>query len=176
MGSPTVADDVLLIDPDPTGLQSLLNIAKAEFSRKMYSIHPVKSEVSSARGIPHDLLLGNKNMSYVKTLNHLGLSRSMKASNTEVVSERITAAAKTFYALMPSGLHGENWITPHASRKINTAYILPRLIYGLEAIVVGKSELANLGRAYKRLLKSLLGLRDGIADEAVFMLFGLLPI
>lgn len=53
--------------------------------------------------------------------------------------------------------------------------MLPRLLYGLEALIINKTELVNLERAYKRLLKTLLGLREGTADEAAYMLFGLLP-
>ena len=76
---------------------------------------------------------------------------------------------------MPSGLHGENGISPHATRKIIVAYILPRLLYGLEALIINKTDIANLDRAYKRLLKSLTALREGTADEVVFILLGLLP-
>ena len=61
------------------------------------------------------------------------------------------------------------------SRKILVAYVLPRLLYGLEALIINKTEMANLDRAYKRLLKSLTSLRDGTADEAVYILMGLLP-
>ena len=76
---------------------------------------------------------------------------------------------------MPSGLHGENGLSPVASRKIVVAYILPRLLYGLEALILSKSEMASIDRAYKGLLKPLLSLRVATADEAVYFLFGLLP-
>ena len=65
---------------------------------------------------------------------------------------------------------------PHASRRLDLACILPRLIYGLEALVINKLEMGNIDRAYKRLLKSLLALREGTADEAVYILFGLMPV
>ena len=67
------------------------------------------------------------------------------------------------------------YIKMHASRKILVAYVLPRLLYGLEALIISKSEMANLDRAYKRLLKSLTSLRDGTADAAVYIMMGLLP-
>ena len=105
------------------------------------------------------MLLGDDIMPHTKSLTHLGVSRNLKSSNADVVSSRIATAAKASYALMPSDLHGENGISPHASRRLVLAYILPRLIYGLEALVINKSELGNLDRAYTRLLKSLLALR-----------------
>ena len=49
------------------------------------------------------------------------------------------------------------------------------MLQGLEALIINKTEMANLDRAYKRLLKSPTSLRDGIADEAVYILMGLLP-
>ena len=48
LGSPTVADDVMLADQKPTGLQTLLHVAKDETDDRRYSIHPVKSETSAA--------------------------------------------------------------------------------------------------------------------------------
>ena len=135
----------------------------------------MKSELSSAKGIPYSLHLGNEIMPYTGSLTHLGLSRSLQRSNAEVVNERVRTATKTLYALMPSGLHGENGLSPSASRKIITAYILPRLLYGLEALTLNKSEMASIDRAYKGLLKPLLSLREATADEAVYFLFGLLP-
>ena len=175
LGSPTVADDVLLADQKPTGLQTLIHVAKREADDRRYTIHPTKSESSSAKGPPCTMLLGSEEMPHVEALTHLGVTRNLKSSNSDVISSRISTAAGACYALMPSGLHGENGISPHATRKIIVAYILPRLLYGLEALIINKTDIANLDRAYKRLLKSLTALREGTADEAVFILLGLLP-
>ena len=79
------------------------------------------------------------------------------------------------YGLIPAGLHGENGITPNAPRKIFTAYILPRLLYGMGALILSKTEMANIDITYKNLPKSLFSLRDDITDEAVYFLIVLLP-
>ena len=52
-------------------------------------------------------------------------------------------------------------------------YILPRLLYKLGAVIVSKTEIANLERAYKKSMQSLPDLRE--AEESANMLFGLLP-
>ena len=175
LGSPTVADDVLLADQRPPGLQTLLHVAKNEADDRRYTIHPVKSESAAAKGPPCPMMLGDKEMPHVTALTHLGVTRNLQISNADIISDRISTAAGACYALMPSGLHGENGISPHASRKILVAYVLPRLLYGLEALIISKTELVNLDRAYKRLLKSLTSLRDGTADAAVYIMMGLLP-
>ena len=174
-GASTVADDVLLIDEKAEGIQSLLHTAVTESQRKRYEIHPLKSELSSAKGSQCNLLLGEEPIPYVASLTHLGITRSLKKNNTQTVISRIKSASKTLYGLMPAGLHGENGISPNAARKIVISYILPRLLYGLEALTLNKTEVKNLDRAYKNLLKTLLSLRDGTADEAVYFLIGLLP-
>ena len=174
-GSPTVADDVMLLDQETGGMQTLLTTAKTGSDQKRYSIHPVKSELSSAKGIPYNLHLGSEVMPYTDSLTHLGVTRTLQRSNAEVVTERVQTASRTMYALMPTGMHGENGISPAASRKIVVAYILPRLLYGLEALVLNKTERSAIDRAYKSLLKPLLSLREATADEAVYLLIGLLP-
>ena len=45
-----------------------------------------------------------------------------------------------------------------------------------EALIINKSEMSNIDRAYKHILKTLLGLHGGTADVAVFMVMGLLPV
>ena len=91
--------------------------------------------------------LDKKECPYADSLTNLAVSRSLQKSNAEVVNERVRTATKTLYALMPSGLHGENGLSPSVSRKIITAYILPRLLYGLEALTLSKSEMACIDRA-----------------------------
>ena len=66
-------------------------------------------------------------------------------------------------------------ITPNESRKIVIAYILPRLLYGMGALILSKTEMANIDITYKNLPKSLFSLRDDTADEAVYVLIVLLP-
>ena len=50
------------------------------------------------------------------------------------------------------------------------------MLNGLQALVLNKTESTLLDRAYKNFLKKLLGLRDKTADEAIYILIGLLPI
>ena len=176
VGAPTVADDIILLDTVPRGLQSLLDTAKNESIRKRYNIHPVKSEVTSSRKVPVQMQLGSNPMPFVDSITHLGIDRSMRSSNSKTINNRVSTATNTMYALMPCGLYGENGLSPHASRKIITSYVLPRLIYGLESLVLSKTELLTLERAYKQLLRTLLTLREGTADEAVYFLIGLPPL
>ena len=164
MGTTTVAVGVLRADNSARGMQVLMDVSAKEAGRKRYTINPVKSEVSSDRGTATHIEMSGAVMPYVESLVHLGLNRSLKSRNTENINDRLSAATRTMYAIMPSGFHGGNGLTPHASSKILTSYVIPKLIYGLEALVLSKTDIANLERCLKQTLKTLLGLRDGTAD------------
>jgi hypothetical protein len=53
-------------------------------------------------------------------------------------------ARRTSYALMGAGLHGLNGLPPAVYIHIYKIYNLPRLLYGLEAIKLGKSDFTAL--------------------------------
>ncbi|CAG2207964.1 unnamed protein product [Mytilus edulis] len=55
-------------------------------------------------------------------------------------------------------------------------YILPILTYGLEIVIPKGKILDNLQIQYKKLLKQILSLNINVADPAVYLISGLLPI
>ena len=176
IGSPTVADDVLLIDTSPGGMQHLLDTCYSTSCHKRYNIHPTKSEVTSKRTKKcPPFTLGPNHLPVTEQVTHLGLTRNLRTT-AGLVHSRVETARRTVYSLMPAGLHGENGLSPVASRKLLTSYILPRMLYGLEAVILTKSDITALETYYKGLLRSLMSLRDGTASEAVYLLSGLFPI
>lgn len=151
-----------------------MDVSAQEAAKRKYILHPVKSELSL--GTPTHIGLGGEKLPYVDSLEHLGLNRSLKASNTETINDRIYTVTGTLYARMPPGLHGDNGLTPHASSKILSSYVIPKLIYGLEALVLSKTDINNVERRLKQKLKTLLSLRDGTADEAIYLISGIHPL
>ena len=56
---------------------------------------------------------------------------------------------------MGSGLHGTNGLPAHVGIKIYKAYVLPRLLYGIEAMNLDASQLSELERFHLRFLRQL---------------------
>lgn len=77
---------------------------------------------------------------------------------------------------MGTGLHGENGLDPETSTALLRTYILPILTYGLEIVIPKGKILDNLQLQYKKLLKQILSLNINVADPAVYLISGLLPI
>ena len=74
---------------------------------------------------------------------------------------------------MAAGLHGENDLDPETSFQLTYTYVLPILMYGLEMVL---PLMDKLERVYKKLLKQVLSLPDTVADPAVYVLTGTIPI
>ena len=175
LGSPTVADDVMLLEKTNIGFQRLLDSAHSSSNDNRYSIHPTKSEIASRNKLPVKASLGPAVIPYVDSVTHLGMTRNLE-NNNDNIKNRAKQSLNTLYALIPAGLHGENGISPSASRKVMVSYVLPRLIYGLEVLVLTKTHVADLERTYCSMLRKLLSLREGTASSAVYLIMGLPPL
>ena len=152
----------------------MLNINQSYSGKRRYSIHPIKSEVSSHTGQDPNLTLGENKLPYTDAVTHLGLTRSLR-NGSQTVQTRIDCARCFAYSLIPAGLHGENGLPPTASKKLITTYSLPRLLYGLEAVTLLKTYLQALDLFYKGLLPNIQYLGEGVATEAIYLLIGLIP-
>ena len=58
-------------------------------------------------------------------------------------------ARRTKYALMNSGYHGTDGLSPATSYQIYKTYVLPRLLYGLEVLPLKKSHITTLENSTK---------------------------
>lgn len=65
---------------------------------------------------------------------------------------------------------------PPVARKLLVSYVLPRMLHGLETLILTKGNMETLEVCYKQLLRDLMALRKNVANEAVYLLFGLPPI
>jgi hypothetical protein len=77
---------------------------------------------------------------------------------------------------MGTGLHGENGLDPEKSISLLKNYILPIVTYGLEIVMPKGKILNDIQNYYKKVLKQLLSLTINVADPAVYMISGLLPL
>ena len=91
------------------------------------------------------------------------------------ISKCVTAARKTAYSLPGAGLHGRNGLDPMTSMRVITLYVVPRLLHGLEATVLQKSDINELDK-FKKLLRQIQHLPESTATEAIYLMLGALPI
>ncbi len=162
----------------------MLDISASYAARERYNIQPAKSSVTSycrpgSASICPSLkkwTLGEKPLPVTQSFTHLGITRfSMEVKNTAII-EKIQTARRAGYALMGSGLHGTNGLPAHVGIKIYKAYVLPRLLYGIEAMNLDASQLNELERFHLRFLRQLQSLPDRTARCGVYILLGAIPL
>lgn len=180
-GSPTCADDVLLLSCDKAQLQAMLDIAQQYSTNHSYQIHPQKTVitelVSCRRPTQEDLIwtLGDAQISTNKSFTHLGLEW-VQGKRTPDFAALIRSARKAAYSLMRVGLHGEDGLGPSAAIKIVQTFVTPRLLYGIEATIPSKQELEDMEKFHRKILRQIQGLPESTATEAIYILSGDLPI
>ncbi|MES9879262.1 MAG: reverse transcriptase domain-containing protein [Sedimenticola sp.] len=181
IGCPTCADDVLLITRDPGELQTMLSLAYTYSQEMRYHIHPQKSTIimkEPRRGTVSRLLewhIGDTEIEPVESTTHLGLKRASKDENNINISDRISLARRTLYALMRTGVHGSNGLNPMVSYRIYRTYVIPRLLYNLEVLSLNMTQMKKLERFHIDILKKLQSLPQ-TATSAVLLLLGAIPI
>ena len=179
IGMPTCADDLLLLSNSYPAAQGMFHAAKGNANRDRSIIHPQKTLMVACNHPPSDpdiWELGDNEITISDSLTHLGLTRTGALSPDEAVNDHIAGARATLYSLMGAGLHGRNGLTPVVTRAMYRTYVLPRLIYGLEALKLTQQQIDKLERYHRRTLRVLQSLPDRVANSAVYLLFGTPPL
>ena len=181
IGCPTCADDVTLLTDTPNQIQPLLNIATEYASQHLYQLHPHKSSItsmtSSVLGTHENQKwhIGNEEASISSQFVHLGLTWKSGTTAPDV-NDNIKKARRAAYSLLRIGLHGIDGLDPASSHKIIQTYVVPRLLHGLDATILGQQEIKLLEQFYKRLLRQIQTLPENTATEAIYLLLGAIPI
>ena len=118
--------------------------------------------------------LGTPEINEATSTKHIGLNRQMDGKND--ITCRIQRGRRTLNALMGAGLHGKNGVNPIVTYKIYTTFCRPRIIYGLEAVILTKGEEQELLMFERRMLKQIQGLPTRCPTVAVYSLLGATPI
>ena len=180
--APACADDLAILAEDKRILQFLTNIAVDFSCMERYLLQPVKSVLiqilQHAGCLPSDetvVTMKEQPMPVVEEAMHMGILRSAETQET-TVTYNIQKARRTVYSLMGSGLHGENGLDPETSIHLLQTYVLPVLVYGLEVVLPKATLVEKLEKTYKKFLKHILSLPVTVADSAVYVLSGALPV
>ncbi len=86
------------------------------------------------------------------------------------------SARRTACSLIGVCLDGHDGLDSPASMCLTTAYVLPRLLHSLEAVILSAGLVAQLSHFFKNLIRQFQGLLPNVATPAVFLLMGTLPI
>ena len=184
IGTPSCADDVLLLSTINQELQGMLGVSGSYSIVHGYEIHPVKSSVTPLHQ-PRKLssialencqwTINGVPASTTQSFTHLGLEW-IKGKTTPDIERHISSARATAYALLGVGLHGHDGLDAGAARDLIRAYITPRLLYGLEACVLTATQIQKLELYFRKLLRQVQSLPESTAKPAVYMLIGILPL
>ncbi|MEW8548514.1 MAG: reverse transcriptase domain-containing protein, partial [Candidatus Thiodiazotropha sp.] len=182
--APAACDDIAVLSPSLDMLQRLISIS-VDYSRmERYLLQPSKSVVLACqqhcgkRGAEADdisILMGEEPMPVITEAMHMGIMRSEDSQDT-AVTHNIEKARRTVYSLISAGFQGNNGLDPDTSVHILQTYVVPVLVYGLEVVLSRKQLLDKLERFLRKILKSILSLPDTVAEPAVYVLSGLMPV
>ena len=183
-GCPTVADDVLLMATDGFDLQAMLDLADIYASMERYNIQPAKSSVTCYQtsskldnpDVIRNWTLGTNPLPVTNSFTHLGITRFNMEVKDTAITEKVKLARRTSYALMGTGLHGTNGLPAAVSLKIYKSYVLPRMLYGLEAMNLDGKQIKELEQYHIRFLRQIQSLPDRTARSGVYILLGTVPM
>ena len=180
IGCPVCADDVILLSFCPREIKGQVQTTVAYSRRERYEVHPVKTQyIGFGAAETVDLKIGDDPITNVDSFQHLGITRSKgyrgQLSLDTTIDDRVSLARRTSYALMGAGLHGYNGISPTVSTSIYRVYVVTRLLYGLETLVLLAKHVKQLNEYHRATLKVLQSLPPNTATAAVHLLIGIPP-
>ena len=187
IGTPSCADDILLLSRCPYELQSMLTINESYSIRNKYEIHADPDPLISKscvtplflpgvhRSTENNWQIYGTQLPCTDGFGHLGLEWQQGKLAPDIQAN-IKKARQTAYSMLKPGMHGSNGLDASASFKIIQIYVLPVLLYGLEATILTTSQIEPLEDFYRKLLRRVQSLPESCAKEAVYLLIGATPV
>ena len=176
-GAIMVADDLALMSNSTHSMQQALIIAQQDASRERYTYNVEKTKVISInRKEKTNLILNNKSLGTSNSEMHLGSVRNSTGTNRDTIRDRIQKARRVAYSLMGAGFYGLNGVGPEIAAIQYETYVIPTLLYGLEALILDSNDIADLEKYHRACLRQIQHLPKSTASAAVYLLIGIPPI
>ena len=179
----TVADNVALLAEDHPDTQVMVWDADNNARRERYCIHPTKSHTlrfasrAKKRETEPDIFMAGKRVDTPYTTVHLGIVRNTNGRADIHVDGKISLGRKTAYSLMGAVLHGGGRLKATLGGHIWSTFVIPRLLYGLEALLLKQKDNDSLEKFKRKCLKQIQGIPDNTSNSACLALLGyILPI
>ena len=103
---------------------------------------------------------------------HLGIKRD--------VSGKVNGGRKcvlgTAYSLMGAGFHSVNGLKSSQNAHIWSTFVVPRIVYGLEAVLLIRKEFECLEKFQRQSLRQIQGLPDKTPNGITLALLGILTL
>ena len=173
----TVADDLALLSSMFTEMQVMVWDVEGNAGRERIFVNPSKSHTlkypaNKKKESGGDIFMYNDKIEDSTSATHLGIIRNVNGKPD--IEEKINLGRKTAYSLMGSGFHGGGGLKPSQNGYIWSTFVVPRLLYGLEALSHTKKDIECLERF--KCLKQIQGLPDKTANTVCLALLGILPL
>ena len=186
LGNPTCADDIIMLNDSLSNAVSMLSSITDYANNHFYTLHPQKSvmitynvneEMLDLIKENNPLTINGDEINITDMLTHLGLDRYSKETKMcNLVQSRINLARRTTYSLFGAGLHGINGLPALVNLHLYRIYVIPRMLYGLDAVNLSKAQIDELEKYHKNFLRRIQHLPERVASCAVYLLLGELPI
>ena len=175
----TVADDLCVISTEQSEAQAMVWDVEENAGRERFFVNPLKSHtlkypVSRKKEVSEHIIMYNDKIENSNSATHLGITRS--TNGKPIIDDKISLGSKTAYSLMGAGFHGGGGLKPSQNGYIWSTFIVPRLLYGLEALLLNKKDIDCLERFQRRCLKQIQGLPDKTSNSISLALLGVLPL
>ena len=171
----TVADDMCFTTEEISEVQPMLSAAELQANGEHYTIHPTKTVILNYNDqLQSSATLYGTKLAVEDQTVHLGVHRHIKCTpNTD---EKINLGRRTAYSLMGTGFHGKSGLKQSIKANMWMKYVIPRVIYGLEVLNLGKKDIAQLEAFQRRCMKQLQALPTKTSETAALALMDALPI
>ena len=95
--------------------------------------HTHKYPATKKKECEGDIYMYSDSIKDSTSATHLGITRNINGKPN--IEEKIKLGRKTAYSLMGAGFHGGGGLKPSQNGFIWSTFVVPRLLYGLEALL-----------------------------------------
>ena len=149
------------------------NAGEERYLVNLTKSHTLRHPSNTRKDCPTDIYMYSEKSKKKKkkSATHLGIVRNVNGKPD--IDEKISLGRKTAYSLMGAGFHGGGGLKASQNGLIWSTFVVPRLLYGLEALLLRKKDIDNFER---QCLKQIQGLPDNTANSISLALLGILPL
>ena len=154
------ADDIMLISPNDSHLQSLLNVCTLYGNQWRIKFNPNKSNIISfgkSRWSDTQFTLNQQNMKETTNIKYLGIEINNLLDFNTTSIENFKKVQKSVFSLAFMGLK-PMLISPKLQSFIYKTYCLSKFTYGLETITINKTTRDYINSSQNQLLRQIIGL------------------
>ena len=153
-----------------------LSIPERDASREKYKYNTDKTKVIPVNCNTEPALnLCKQQLGISRQESHLGILHNQTGSNMETIAARIHSAWKTVMRILGAGMSGYNGSRPYIARELYKTYVLPVLLFGLEAFFLNDNEVRALEVYHRDNLRCIQHLPKSTANSSAHLLIGIPP-